>query len=79
MRFCGAVVVATVNTRESTISVDLAGYIISVPSLIVPIQSELLEYSYLLFKYLILVLKLKHWLLLLTGGNVCRKACSKKP
>ena len=26
-----------------------------------------------------MILKPKHWLLLLTGGNVCRKACSKMP
>ena len=28
---------------------------------------------------MIFILKPKHWLLLLTGGNVCWKACSKKP
>ena len=27
----------------------------------------------------LIILKPKHWLLLLTGGNVCRKAFSKKP
>ena len=36
-------------------------------------------YQQLRWKRVIFVFKPKHWLLLLTGGKVSRKACSKKP